>query len=127
MYRITRVVPKNNIYDVLLLDCVSKVEIKQGKNNFRNPKICRVDIYLTFPSNDPCFFKNSITSLYTWGISNKNNYVATTSAMALKDRFIKESSITKMPENIPIPKWYKEVSEKYSQEILDNMFKIKIV
>ena len=126
MYRITRVVPKNNIYDVLLLDCVSKVEIKQGKNNFRDPKICRVYIYLTFPFNDSCFFKNSITSLYTWGISNKNNYVATTSAMALKDRFIKESSITKMPENIPIPKWYKEVSEKYSQEILDNMFKIKI-
>lgn len=38
MYRITRVVPKNNIYDLLSLDCVSKVEIKQGKNNFRNPK-----------------------------------------------------------------------------------------
>ena len=126
MYRITRVVPKNNIYDVLSLDCVSKVEIKQGKNNFRNPKICRVDIYLTFPFNDSCFFKNSITSLYTWGISNKNNYVTTTSAMALKDRFIKESSLTKMPENLPIPKWYKEVSEKYSQEMLDNMFKIKI-
>ena len=125
MYRITRVVPKNNIYDLLLLDCVSKVEIKQGKNNFRNPKICRVDIYLTFPFNDSCFFKNSITSLYTWGINNKNNYVATTSAMALKDRFIKESSITKMPENISIHKWYKEVSEKYSQEMLDNMFKIK--
>ena len=52
MYRITRVVPKNNIYDVLSLDYVSKVEIKQGKNNFRNPKICRVDIYLTFPFND---------------------------------------------------------------------------
>ena len=125
MYRITRVVPKNNIYDVLSLDCVSKVEIKQGKNNFRNPKICRVDIYLIYPANDSCFFKNSITFLYTWGINNKNNYVATTSAMALKDRFIKESSITKMPENIPIPKWYKEVSEKYSQEMLDSMFKIK--
>ena len=126
MYRITRVVPKNNIYDLLSLDCVSKVEIKQGKNNFRNPKICRVDIYLIYPVNDSCFFKNSITFLYTWGINNKNNYVATTSAMALKDRFIKESSITKMPENIPIPKWYKEVSEKYSQEMLDSMFKIKI-
>ena len=124
MYRITRVVPKNNIYDVLLLDCVSKVEIKQGKNNFRNPKICRVDIYLTFPVNDSCFFKNSITFLYTWGISNKNNYVATTSAMALKDRFIKESSINKMPENLPIPKWYKEMSTKYSQEMFDSMFKI---
>ena len=125
MYRITRVVPKNNIYDVLSLDCVSKVEIKQGKNNFRNPKICRVDIYLIYPANDSCFFKNSITFLYTWGINNKNNYVATTSAMALKDRFIKESSITKMPENIPIPKWYKEVSEKYSQDMLDSIFKIK--
>lgn len=125
MYRITRVVPKNNIYDLLSLDCVSKVEIKQGKNNFRNPKICRVDIYLTFPTNDSCFFKNSITSLYTWGINNKNNYVTTTSAMALKDRFIKESSITKMPENLSISKWHKEVSEKYSQEMLDNIFKIK--
>lgn len=125
MYRITRVVPKNNIYDLLLLDCVSKIEIKQGKNNFRNPKICRVDIYLTFPTNDSSFFNRSITSLYTWGISNKNNYVTTTSAMALKDRFIKESSITKMPENLSIHKWYKEVSEKYSQEMLDNIFKIK--
>lgn len=125
MYRITRVVPKNNIYDVLSLDCVSKVEIKQGKNNFRNPRICRVDIYLTFPSNDSSFFKNSMTFLYTWGINNKNNYVATTSAMALKDRFIKESSINKMPENLSIPKWYKEMSAKYSQEMLDNMFKIK--
>lgn len=125
MYRITRVVPKNNIYDLLSLDCVSKIEIKQGKNNFRNPKICRVDIYLTFPTNDSSFFNRSITSLYTWGISNKNNYVTTTSAMALKDRFIKESSITKMPENILIHKWYKEVSEKYSQEMLDNIFKIK--
>ena len=125
MYRITRVVPKNNIYDLLSLDCVSKVEIKQGKNNFRNPRICRVDIYLTFPSNDSSFFKNSMTFLYTWGINNKNNYVATTSAMALKDKFIKESSMTKMPENLSIPKWYKEMSAKYSQEMLDNMFKIK--
>ena len=46
--------------------------------------------------------------------------------MALKDKFIKESSITKMPENLSIPKWYKEMSAKYSQEMLDNMFKIKI-
>ena len=125
MYRITRVVPKNNIYDLLSLDCVSKVEIKQGKNNFRNPKICRVDIYLTFLTNDNAFFKNSVTFLHTWGISNKNNYVIVTSAMALKDQFIKESSITKMPENLSIPKWYKEMSAKYTQEMLDNMFKIK--
>ena len=61
MYRITRVIPKNNIYDVLSLDCVSKVEIKQGKNNFRNPKICRVNIYIIFPTNDSRFFKNSVT------------------------------------------------------------------
>lgn len=43
MIRISRIIAKERIADLLNLNYVSKVELRQG---FKNPAICRVNIYL---------------------------------------------------------------------------------
>lgn len=43
MIRISRIVAKDRIADLLDLNFVSKITLRQG---FKNPAICRVEIYL---------------------------------------------------------------------------------
>lgn len=46
MIRISRIIAKERIADLLDLKYVSKVELRQGRQGFKNPAICRVEIYL---------------------------------------------------------------------------------
>lgn len=57
MIRISRIVAKDRIADLLDLNFVSKITLRQG---FKNPAICRVEIYLQV-DNDTEYF-NSVMS-----------------------------------------------------------------
>lgn len=42
MIRISRIVAKDRIADLLDLNFVSKITLRQGRQGFKNPAICRV-------------------------------------------------------------------------------------
>lgn len=99
MIRISRIVAKDRIADLLDLNFVSKITLRQG---FKNPAICRVEIYLQV-DNDTEYF-NSVMS----------NIAVTTANMALHDGFIKESAFDDF--DYPMPKKYKDLCSVYSDE-----------
>lgn len=108
MIRISRIIAKERIAD--LLD-VSKIELRQGKQGFKNPAICRVEIYLLL-ENDKEYFNSKMTDIMSWAQKNKCNIAFTTASMALKDGFIKESAFDDF--NYPVPKKYKALCDIYS-------------
>nr|DAW84525.1 MAG TPA: hypothetical protein [Caudoviricetes sp.] len=63
MIRISRIVAKDRIADLLDLNFVSKVTLRQG---FKNPAICRVEIYLQV-DNDTEYFNSVMSNIVDWG------------------------------------------------------------
>lgn len=101
MIRISRIVAKDRIADLLDLNFVSKITLRQG---FKNPAICRVEIYLQV-DNDTEYF-NSV-NIVDWGKERNCNIAVTTANMALHDGFIKESAFDDF--DYPMPKKYKDL------------------
>ena len=62
MIRISRIIAKERIADLLDLNFVSKIELRQG---FNNPAICRVEIYLLL-ENDKEYFNSKMTDIMSW-------------------------------------------------------------
>ena len=62
MIRISRIIAKERIADLLDLNFVSKIELRQGKQGFNNPAICRVEIYLLL-ENDKEYFNSKMTDI----------------------------------------------------------------
>lgn len=118
MIRISRIIAKNKICDLLGLDNVTKVEIRQSKQKFNNPHICRVLIYFTINGKYNSDYLNQvIDKIFKWAKDNKNNTAKTTAQMAYKDGFIKESAFDDF--DFPFPEKYKELCDKYSQEFFN--------
>ena len=113
MIRISRIIAKERIADLLDLNFVSKIELRQGKQGFNNPAICRVEIYLLL-ENDKEYFNSKMTDIMSWAQKNKCNIAVTTANMALYDRFIKESAFDDF--DYPMPKKYKDLCNVYSDE-----------
>lgn len=88
MIRISRIVAKDRIADLLDLNFVSKITLRQGRQGFKNPAICRVE--------------------------RNCNIAVTTANMALHDGFIKESTFDDF--DYPMPKKYKDLCSVYSDE-----------
>jgi hypothetical protein len=44
---------------------VSKIELRQGKQGFNNPAICRVEIYLLL-ENDKEYFNSKMADIMSW-------------------------------------------------------------
>ena len=63
MIRISRIVAKDRIADLLDLNFVSKITLRQG---FKNPAICRVEIYLQV-DNDTEYFNSVMSNIVDWG------------------------------------------------------------
>lgn len=66
MIRISRIVAKDRIADLLDLNFVSKITLRQGKQGFKNPAICRVEIYLQV-DNDTEYFNSVMNNIVDWG------------------------------------------------------------
>lgn len=111
MIRISRIIAKERIADLLDLNFVSKIELRQGKQGFNNPAICRVEIYLLL-EDDKEYFNSKMADIMSWAQKNKCNIAFTTASMALKDGFIKESAFDDF--NYPVPKKYKALCDIYS-------------
>lgn len=107
MIRISRIVAKDRIADLLDLNFVSKITLRQG---FKNPAICRVEIYLQV-DNDTEYFNSVMSNIVDWGKERNCNIAVTTANMALHDGFIKESAF-----DDPMPKKYKDLCSVYSDE-----------
>lgn len=118
MIRISRIVAKNRIYDLLERKYISKIELKQHNQNFRNPAICRADIYLRL-DDDQCYFNSILNNIREWSIKTNSNTARTTDDRSAKDGFIKESAFDDF--NYPMPRRYKQLCEMYSQEWM-NLF-----
>lgn len=114
MIRITRLVSSNRIADILNLDGVCKVELKQGKQKGLRKPISKVQIYLCA---DKILFNNYMCNIRAKAIEAKNNSLRTTADTALHDGFIKESAFSKL--NYPMFKRYKDYCNKYSQEFFN--------
>lgn len=104
MIRISRIVAKDRIADLLDLNFVSKITLRQG---FKNPAICRVEIYLQV-DNDTEYFNSVMRK------ERNCNIAVTTANMALHDGFIKESAFDDF--DYPMPKKYKDLCSVYSDE-----------
>ena len=108
MIRISRIVAKERIADLLDLNFVSKITLRQG---FKNPAICRVEIYLQV-DNDTEYFNSVMSNIVDWG--KERNIAVTTANMALHDGFIKESAFDDF--DYPMSKKYKDLCSVYSDE-----------
>lgn len=64
MIRISRIVAKDRIADLLDLNFVSKITLRQG---FKNPAICRVEIYLQV-DNDTEYFNSVMSNIVDWSV-----------------------------------------------------------
>ncbi len=113
MIRISRIVAKDRIADLLDLNFVSKITLRQGRQGFKNPAICRVEIYLQV-DNDTEYFNSVMSNIVDWGKERNCNIAVTTANMALHDRFIKESAFDDF--DYPMPKKYKDLCSVYSDE-----------
>jgi hypothetical protein len=113
MIRISRIIAKERIADLLDLKYVSKVELRQGKQGFKNPAICRVEIYLQV-DDDTSYFNSIMNNIVEWGKKHNCNTAVTTANMALYDRFIKESAFDDF--DYPMPRRYKDLCNVYSGE-----------
>jgi hypothetical protein len=101
MIRISRIVAKDRIADLLDLNFVSKITLRQGRQGFKNPAICRVEIYLQV-DNDTEYFNSVMSNIVDWGKERNCNIAVTTANMALHDGFIKESAFDDF--DYPMPK-----------------------
>lgn len=117
MIRITRIIAKSRIVDLLSLNYVSKVELKQ-KQGFKNPAICRVNIYLRL-EDDISYFHSILGVIRDWAINNKCGIAHATVNCAFRDGFIKESAFEDF--DYPMPKKYKDLCNVYSDEYF-NLF-----
>lgn len=66
MIRISRIVAKDRITDLLDLNFVSKITLRRRKQGFKNPAICKVEIYLQV-DNDEKYFNSIMTTIIGWG------------------------------------------------------------
>lgn len=122
MIRISRIVAKDRLTDLLSLKFVSKIELKQRKQTFDNPDICRVNIYLnTKPLH---YFKNEMGKIIKWGKYNKCEIAESTAVTALIEGFIKESAFDDF--NYQIPCKYKKMCNRYSDDFFKSFNKREI-
>ena len=113
MIRISRIVAKDRITDLLDLNFVSKITLRRRKQGFKNPAICKVEIYLQV-DNDEKYFNSIMTTIIGWGKKYNCNTAVTTASTALEDGFIKESAFNDF--NYSMPKKYKNLCNMYSDE-----------
>ena len=113
MIRISRIVAKDRIADLLDLNFVSKITLRQGRQGFKNPVICKVEIYLQV-DNDEKYFNSIMTTIIGWGKKYNCNTAVTTANMALHDGFIKESAFDDF--DYPMPEKYRNLCNMYSDE-----------
>lgn len=116
MIRISRIIAKDRVANLLGLNFVSKVLFRQGKQGFKNPAICRVEIYLRV-DNDTEYFNSVMNNIVDWGKKNNCNIAVTTASTALHDRFIKESAFDDF--DYPMPIRYRKLCKLYSQQYFD--------
>ena len=117
MIRINRLVKKEHVWRILNLPNVSKIEIKRGKNNLKNPCLVRILIYLSHSDKDRTHFNRVMGHVLNLQLPKSSYSIIHT---ALKDGFIKESTYNTLPgisKNDP----YKVLTDKYSQTFFDNM------
>lgn len=105
MIRISRIVAKDRIADLLDLNFVSKITLRQG---FKNPAM---EIYLQV-DNDTEYFNSVMSNIVDWGKERNCNIAVTTANMALHDG--KESAFDDF--DYPMPKKYKDLCSVYSDE-----------
>lgn len=122
MIRISRIVSKCKVVDLLCLHFISKVEVKQGEQGFNNPDICRVNIYLN--PGPKRYFSDEMNKIIKWGEDNKCKIAETTAITALNFGFIKESAFDDF--NYPMPHNYKKMCEFYSDEFFEHFNKKEI-
>lgn len=122
MIRITRVVSKDRLTDLLNLKFVSRIELKQRKQTLNNPDVCSVNIYLaTKPAH---YFKFQMEKIVKWGKENKSDIAENIAITALKDGFIKEGSFKRI--DFPMPIKYKKMCNRYSDEFFKSFNKREI-
>lgn len=108
MIRISRIIAKDRIADLLDLNYVSKVVLKQNRQGLKNPAICKVEIYLRL-NNDRQYFRSVMGNIISWGEHHRCNRAITTANMAIKDDYIKESAFDDF--DYPMPKKYKDLCD----------------
>ena len=123
MIRITKLIGKDDLFNVMLMDTVTKVELLNSENKtLTNPNVCRVNLYLRININDlPTIIGNCKSSINThpkWKKGNKG--FVTGFCSSLNDNFIKWSNIKKLriigeEESISfsIPTYYDELVSKF--------------
>lgn len=113
MLRITRIIKREILFDILDLPNISKIEIKQGKNNLHDLTLCRVNVYIVVPT-----FEVEINNILE---DLNHNALKSTALTARRDEFVKESFLEKI--NFKSAEQCKYWSEKYSQEFFINFYK----
>lgn len=116
MIRISRIIAKDRVANLLDLDYVAGISIRHREQGFRNPAICRVDIYLQVPT-DSIYFRGITHEIIKWGRDNKCNRAVSTCITAKREGFIKESAFDDFP--YPMPREYKKLCKLYSQQYFD--------
>ena len=115
MIRISRLVSSNRISDILNLEGVCKIELRQGKQkNLRKP-ISRVLIYLCM---NTMVFRGYMGNMRKFALKTDDNRLRTTVDTAVRDGFIKESAFHKL--YYPMPKEYRKYCDLYSQEFFNS-------
>lgn len=117
MIRITRVVSKDRLTDLLNLKFVYKVENKQVEQGFNNISICRANIYLEVKPY--IYFFQEMNIILKWVKKNNLKNVESIIRAALQNKFIKESAFDDF--DYPMPNRYKKLCNLYSKEYF-NLF-----
>lgn len=116
MIRISRLVKKALICDILSLPNIAKIELLRRKANQTNPYIIRAYIYLNIDNSgrERTIFNNLMNS-----IDKTTNKIRTTIDQAVLDGFIKESTYKEL--GISMDESVEELCSRYNQEFFFNM------
>ena len=123
MIRITKLVGKSEIFNILTNPDVSKIELLHSQNaSLKNPDICRVNIYIRMKIDSLCSIVGNCKELHKKhkGWKKGNSSYVSGICTVLQSGFIKRSTIRKLEEieiseNIKfgIPKHYNELISKF--------------
>lgn len=114
MLRITRLVASNRLADIVNLEGVCKIELKQGKQKGLRKPISKVQIYLL---PDAHLLNSYLGNMRTLALQTGNNKLRIVADTAQRDHFIREAAFIKF--NYPMPRHYKKYCDKYSQEFFN--------
>ena len=122
MIRISRIINKNKVADLVQLPFISKVTLRKRDQGFRNTNLCKVQIYVQVP-NDVEYFDLEMQKIIEWGKQNHCDKAVTTASRALHDKFIKESAFSDF--DYPIPERYSFICRTYTDNYF-NLFKFDV-